>query len=77
MTNAWHLTRKNIQKAQERHKRQHDKKVHEIGLKVGDNVFTFNPAIKPRQTPKFAFKWKGPFSIVALSIGKNIDRKQK
>ena len=66
MTAAWDCAREQIKKAQQKHKRQHDKHSKDPGFKVGDRVFFYMPALRCGESYKFSKPFKGPFCITSV-----------
>lgn len=67
LRNAWAKTKAMITKVQLAMKQQHDKKVHDKHLDIGDEVLIFVPLIKIGRTKKFTRRWKGPYRILDLN----------
>ena len=63
---AWDQARKNVAKAQQQQKKQHDKKARMPTFSVGDRVFVFMPAAKSGKAHKLARPYHGPFRILKL-----------
>ena len=66
MSEAWELAQSNIQTAQGKQKRQHDRGVKNADFQVGDSVFVHMPALKSVPSHKLARPFKGPFQIQKL-----------
>ena len=58
--------REQIEKAQQKQKRQHDKHSKDPGFKVGDRVFVYMPASRCGESYKFSKPFKGPFCITSV-----------
>ena len=54
LQDAWARAKKNIEQAQKRQKKQHDRKVRMPAFAEGDRVFVFKPAAKSGKAYKFA-----------------------
>ena len=65
LSDAWELARKNIQKAQGRQKRQHDRISRPSQFKAGDRVFVYMPAAKSKKAHKFPRPFQGPYPVVS------------
>jgi hypothetical protein len=57
------LVKENIQKAQDKYKKNFDKNAETVNFQVRDNVWLYNPKTEPGLSPKLTKKWKGPFYI--------------
>ena len=66
LQNAWSAAKKNVEQAQKRQKKQHDKKSRMPIFSEGDRVFVFMPAAKSCKAYKFARPFHGPYRIVKL-----------
>ncbi|MCP3663135.1 MAG: DDE-type integrase/transposase/recombinase, partial [Gammaproteobacteria bacterium] len=66
VTEAQQLARLNIEKAQERQRRNYDKRTCAKNWAVGDVVYKHNPAVAPGLCKKFVHKWLGPFVIPSI-----------
>ena len=66
LQDAWSRAKKNVEQAQKRQKKQHDKKSHMPEFAEGDRVFVFKPAAKSCKAYKFARPFHGPYRIVKL-----------
>ena len=80
MAEAWELARANVQKAQKRQKRYHDRRATDSLFRVGERVFIYMPAEKQWKAYKFAKPYRGPFRVIALHDGglevKPVDKPQ-
>ena len=63
---AWDLARSNVKKAQKRQKKNYDRTLKDVPLKVGDRVFLFVPAMKQGKAHKFARPYRRPYRVVEL-----------
>jgi hypothetical protein len=62
---AYKLVRRNNGKSQQVNKRYYERRAKMRKFEVGDIVYLFNPAKKPRQCPKFRKPWTGPYRVQA------------
>ncbi|MCP3664562.1 MAG: hypothetical protein GY696_19075 [Gammaproteobacteria bacterium] len=60
------MARLNIEKAQERQRRNYDKQTCAKNWAVGDVVYKHNPTMAPGLCKKFVHKWLGPFVIQSI-----------
>ena len=58
------LVKENIKAAQEKYKKQYDKKASTPDFKVRDSVWLYNPKTEPGLTPKLMARWYGPYYII-------------
>ena len=56
---------RSICKAQKRYKAQHDKRIHDVKMKLGDWVLIYFPAEDSGKQRKLSRPWHGPYRIVA------------
>ena len=66
LAKAWKLTQANVLKAQQKQKRQFDRRAKEPSFRKGDRVFVYMPAAKCGKAHKFAKPFKGPYRIMEL-----------
>lgn len=64
MKSTYNTVKVNLNKAADMRGKRRDKVVKDIPLKVGDEVYWFNPTIKRGQCKKFSKHNEGPFEIV-------------
>ena len=65
MSAAWKLAQEQVQKAQKRHKLQHDKRATTSQFVIGERVFLYVPGLKAGPNYKLARPFKGPYIVVA------------
>ena len=58
------LVKENIKAAQDKYKKQYDKKANTPDFKVRDSVWLYNPKTEPGLTPKLMARWYGPYYII-------------
>ena len=63
LTGAWKLAGEHIKEAQQRQKRQYDKRSKELDLKVGDQVMVYMPQEKKGKSRKVARLYFGPYHV--------------
>ena len=63
-TSAFRDTREHLTTAQRRQKEYFDKHTKESLYQPGDQVFLYNPQLKPGEAAKFHRNWKGPYIVV-------------
>ena len=66
LAEAWELAQANVRKAQQRQKKQHDRRARGPEFHIGDRVFVYMPAAKRGKAYKFAKPFSGPYRIVSL-----------
>jgi len=54
----------NLRNAQQRHKNQHDKNVHDLELKIGDWVLVYFPKEDSGKNCKLSRPWHGPHRVI-------------
>lgn len=64
LSSAWKLAQQNVKKAQQKQKKQHDKKARDIVFNPGDRVFVYMPAIRTRPAYKLTRPYKGPYRVI-------------
>ena len=65
LSSARNKAHRAICKAQKRYKAQHDKRIHEVKMKLGDWVLIYFPAENSGKQRKLSRPWYGPYRIVA------------
>ena len=60
------MAQDNVRKAQQKQKRQHDRRAKEPKFRKGDRVFVYMPAAKRGKAHKFARPFSGPYRIIEL-----------
>ncbi|MCP3666862.1 MAG: hypothetical protein GY696_30940, partial [Gammaproteobacteria bacterium] len=63
LTEASDLARKYIGMAQERQKRNYDKRVKATEYSVGDKVYNYTPVWQAGECKKFVHTWRGPLTL--------------
>ncbi len=63
---AWALARKNVEKAQQRQKIQHNRRAKDPRFQVDDRVFVYMPGEKLGKVHKLARPFREPYSIVTV-----------
>ena len=63
---AWKLAQDNVRNAQQKQKRQHDRRAKEPKFCKGERVFAYMPAAKRGKAHKFARPFSGPYRIIEL-----------
>ena len=63
---TWLQHREQINKAQQKQKRQHDKHVRDPDFKIGDRVFVYIPASRQGEGYKFSKPFDRPFKALSL-----------
>ena len=66
LASAWELVREQVEKAQHKQKKQHDRHSRDPGFKVGERVFVYMPAELRGKAYKFARPFRGPYHILRL-----------
>ena len=61
LSDAWKLASEHIKEAQQRQKRQYDRRSKELHLKVGDRVMVYMPLEKKGKARKVARPHFGPY----------------
>ena len=64
LAEAWQLAQTNVRKAQQKQKKQHDRRAKGPEFRLGDRVFVYMPAAKRGKAYKFAKPFTGPYRIV-------------
>ena len=64
LAEAWQLAQTNVRKAQQKQKKQHDRRAKGHEFRLGDQVFVYMPAAKRAKAYKFAKPFAGPYRIV-------------
>ena len=64
LTEAFKHVRENLQTAQCRQKDYYDRGIKDCSFQPGDQVFLYNPALKPGEAAKFHREWKGPYLVL-------------
>ena len=64
LSNAFQDVREHLRTAQHRQKEYFDRGVKERLYQPGDQVFLFDPQLKPGEAAKFHRKWKGPYKVL-------------
>jgi len=54
----------NLRNAQQRYKKQHDKNVHDLELKIGDWVLVYFPKEDSGKNCKLSRPWHGPYRVI-------------
>ena len=67
LTDAWKLAGKHIKEAQQRQKRQYDKRSKELDLKIGDRVMVYTPQEKKGKSRKVARPYFGPYHVLSVT----------
>jgi len=62
---AYKSVRQANRKAHQNNKRLYDRRAKLRSFEAGDQVYLYNPAVKPGTSKKFHFPWSGPFEITA------------
>ena len=65
LSDAWGLAQESIKKAQQKQKRQHDKRAKDFMFSPGERVFVYMPAIRLGQAYKLTRPYKGPYRVIA------------
>ena len=65
-TEAWDLSRQQVEKAQRQQKRFYDRRSRKPTFRVGDRVFLYMPAAKTGQAYKFARPYHGPYRVLEV-----------
>ena len=66
LASTWELAREQVEKAQHKQKKQHDRHSRDPGFKVGERVFVYMPAEVRGKAYKFARPFRGPYRILRL-----------
>ena len=64
LSNAFQDVREHLRTAQHRQKEYFDRGVKERLYQPGDQVFLFDPQLRPGEATKFQRKWKGPYEVL-------------
>ena len=71
LSDAFQDVRQHLKTAQQRQKEYFDRGVKERLYQPGDQVFLFDPQLKPGEAAKFHRKWKGPYEVLARTTEVN------
>ncbi|MCP3662452.1 MAG: hypothetical protein GY696_08165 [Gammaproteobacteria bacterium] len=63
LTEAHELALKYIESAQEKQKRNYDKRVNATNYSIGDDVYKYTPVWQVGECKKFVHMWRGPLTI--------------
>ena len=66
MAEAWELAQSQVEKAQQRQKKQHSQLSTDAEFHVGDRVYMYMPAEKRGKTYKFTKPLRVPYLVTAL-----------
>ena len=69
LSEAWERAQRNVQKAQRKQQKYHDKRVRMPKFAVGGRVFVYKPSTKTGKAYKFAKPFHGPYRILTLHEG--------
>ena len=64
LSNSFQDVREQLKTAQQRQQEYFDRGVKARLYQPGDQVFLFNPQLKPGEAAKFHRKWKGPYEVL-------------
>lgn len=67
LSEAWKIAQTNIARAQCRQKAQHDKRLRDLRLKVGDRVMIYMPHEASGKQRKLALPYHGPYRVLDVT----------
>ncbi len=67
MNQAWQLAAGNLEKSQQKQKRNYDQKLNLPEYRCQDLVWIYTPSVKKGRSPKLSHLWHGPFRILKIT----------